>query len=60
MKEAMFCSNMMSEMGFDESFSSVPLYTDNTSALHVAHSRIYSPCAKRIVPRYFFVQELVE
>ena len=35
MKEAVFCSNMMLELGFDKSFGSVPFYTDNTSALHV-------------------------
>ena len=36
MREAMFCSNMMLELGFDEGFGNVPLYIDNTSALHVA------------------------
>ena len=39
--------------------SSVPLYIDNTSALHVADNRTYSPRAKHIALRYFFVQELV-
>ena len=60
MKEAVFCSNMMLELGFDKSFGSVPLYIDNTSALHVAGNRTYSPRAKHIALRYFFVQELVE
>ena len=38
MKEAVFCSNMMKELGFGTRFDSVlvPLYIDNTSALHVA------------------------
>ena len=36
MKEAIFCSNIMLELAFDKSFGSVPLYIDNTSALHVA------------------------
>ena len=31
-EEAVFCSNMMLEVGFDKSFGSVPLYIDNTSA----------------------------
>ena len=31
-EEAVFCSNMMLELGFDKSFGSVPLYIDNTSA----------------------------
>ena len=60
-KEAIFCSNMMLERGFDESFGSVPLSSDNTSALHVAGNPTYSPRAKHIALRYyFFVQELVE
>ena len=59
--EAVFCSNMMSELGFGESFGSVPLHIDNTSALHIAGNRTYIPCAKHIGLRYyFFVQELVE
>ena len=60
MKEAVFCSNMMLELGFKEGFGSVPLYIDNTSALDVAGNRSYSPRAKHIALRYFFVQELVE
>ena len=58
--EAVFCSNTMSGLGFDKSFGSVPLYIDNTLALHVAGNRTYSPRAKHIALRYFFVQELVE
>ena len=60
MKEAVFCSNMMEELGFKERFGSVPLYIDNTSALHVAGNRTYSPRAKDIALRYIFVKELVE
>ena len=30
-EEAVFCSNMMLELGFDKRFGSVPLYIDNTS-----------------------------
>ena len=60
-KEAVLCSNMMMlKLGFDESFGSVPLYIDNTSALHVAGNHIDSPCAKHIALTYFFVQELIE
>ena len=36
MKEAVFCSNMMKELGFGTRFHNVPLYIDNTSTLHVA------------------------
>ena len=60
MKGAVFCSIMMLELGFEEGFGSVPLYIDNTSALHVAGNRTHSPRVKHIALRYFFVQELVE
>ena len=59
MKEAVFCSNIMLELGFKEGFGSVPFYIDHTSALHVAGNRTYSPRAKHIALRYFFAQELV-
>ena len=60
MTKAVFCSNMMLEIGFDDSFGSVPLYIDDTSALPVAGNRTYSPRSKHIALSYFFVQELVE
>ena len=59
--EAVFCSNMMSELGFGENFGSVPLHIDNTSALYMTGNHTYIPRAKHIALRhYFFVQELVE
>ena len=60
MKEAVFCSNMMLELGFDESFDSVPLYIDITSVLYATGNRTYSPRAKHIALRCFSVHELVE
>ena len=62
MKEkAVFCSSMMSKLGFGESFCSVPLHIDNTSALYIAGNPTYIPHAKHITLRYhLFVQELVE
>ena len=60
MKEAVFCKKMMEELGFNDGFDNVPLFIDNTSALHVASNRTYSPRAKHIALRYFFVQTLVE
>ena len=60
MKEPLFCRNMMMELGFTEEFRSVPAYIDNTSALHVAGNKTFSPRAKHITLRYFFVQELVK
>ena len=61
-EEAVFCSNMMSEIGFFiESFGSVPLHIDNTSALCLAGNHACFPRAKHIALRYyFFVQELAE
>ena len=50
-EEAVLCSNTMLEQGFGESFGSVPLYIDNTLALHVAGNRTYSPRAKHIALR---------
>ena len=61
MKKAAFCSNTMLELGVDESFGSVPLYIENTSALHIASNRTYSPRAKHIALKYYlFVQKLVK
>ena len=51
---------MMLELSFKEGFGSVPLYVDNTSILHVAGNRSYSPRVMHIALRYFFVQKLVE
>ena len=42
MKDAVFCSNRMKELGFGTCFDSVQLYTDNTSALHVTANQTYS------------------
>ena len=60
MKGAVSCSNMMMELGFYESFGSVSLYIDNTSALHVAGNRTYSFHPKHITLVYVFLQELEE
>ena len=60
MIEAVFCSNMMLELGFKEGFGSVPSHVDNTSALHVAGNSTYNPRAKHIALRYSFVQKIVE
>ena len=61
MKEEAVLYSTMSELGFGESFGSVPLHIDNTSALHIADNRTYIPRAKHIALRhYFFLQELVE
>ena len=60
MKEAVFCSNMMKELGFGTRFGNVPVYIDNTSTLHVAGTQTYSPRVKHVALRFFFVQELAK
>ena len=55
MKEAVFCSNMMKELGFGTRFDSVPLYIDNTSALHVAGIGPTCLRVKHVALRYFFI-----
>ena len=59
-KEGVFCKSMMQELGFKDGFDSVPLFIDNTSALHVTGNCTYSSRGKHIALRYFFIQELVE
>ena len=60
MKEAVFCSNMMTEIGFGANFSSVPLYIDNTATLHVIGNRTYSVRTKHVALRFFYIRELVK
>ena len=60
-EEAVFRSNMMSELGFGESVGSVPLHIDNTSVLYIAGNHTCIPRPKHIALRYyFFLQELAE
>ena len=58
--EVVFCSNIMVELGFKKEFSSVPVYLDNISTLHVTGNRTYSAWAKYVALRYYFTKELVE
>ena len=60
MKEAVFYSDMMKELGFVTRIASVPLYIDNTSALRVAGNRVYSSRVKHVSLSYFFIQGLVK
>ena len=59
MKEAVFCSNMMTELRFGQQFGQVPLYIDNTTTLHVLGNQAFSSRTKHIALRYFYVRELV-
>ena len=57
-EEAVFCSKMMPELGFGESFDSVSLHIDNPSALYISGNNTY---IQHVALRYyFFMQELVE
>ena len=60
MKEAVFCSNVIKELGFGTRFDNVPIYINNTSTLHVAGNQTYSPRVNHVALRFFFVQELVK
>ena len=53
-KEAVFCSIMMKELGFGMRYESVSLYIDNTSALHVAGNRTYSSRVKHVASSVLF------
>ena len=59
MKEALLCSNMMTELGFGQQFGQVPLYIDDTATFHVLGNQAFSSRTKHIALRYFYVRELV-
>lgn len=59
MKEAVFCSNLLTELGFGKEFAKVPLYCDNTATLHALGNRSHSSRTKHIALRYFYIRELV-
>ena len=59
MKEVVFCSNMLIELGFGNEVEKVPLYIDNTATLHVIGNRAYSSRTKHIALRFFYIRELV-
>ncbi|CAB1099735.1 unnamed protein product [Ectocarpus sp. CCAP 1310/34] len=58
-KEAVFCSNILTELGFGKELAQVPLYGDNTATLHSLGNRSYSSTTKHIALRFFFIRELV-
>ena len=59
MKEAVPCSNILTEPGFGKDFAKVPLYCDNTATLHALGNRSFSSRTKHIALRFFFIRELV-
>ena len=59
MKVAVFCSNMLTELGFGKEFAQMPVYCDNTATLHALGNRSFSSRTKHIAMRFFFIRELV-
>ena len=59
MKEAVFCSNILTELGFGKNFAKVALYCDNTATLHALGNRSLSSTTNYIARRFFFIRELV-
>ena len=59
MNEAVFCSNMMTGLGFGKEFAQMPVYCDNTATLHVSGNRSFSSRTKHIALRFFFIREVV-
>ena len=60
MKEAVFSSNMSTELGFGKEFEQVPLHIDNTATLNVIGNRAFSSRTKHIALRFFYIRELVK
>ena len=60
MKEAVFCSNMLTELGFGKEFEQVPPHIDNTATLHVIGNGAFSSRTKHIALRFFYIRELVK
>ena len=58
-KQAVYLFNMMAELGFGKLFESVPLFGDNTGALHIAGNGTYSSRTKHIALCFFYLKELV-
>ena len=58
-KEAVFCRNMLTELGFGKEFAQLPVYCDNTATLHVLGNRSFSSTTKHIALRFFIIRELV-
>ena len=48
MKQAVFCPDMMKELGFSTYFNIVPVNIDNTSTLYVIGNQTHSPRVKLV------------
>lgn len=59
-EEAVYLSNMMTELGFGKLLNSAPLFGDNTGALHVTGNSTYSSRTKHIALRFFFFKRVTK
>ena len=55
MKEAVFCSNMLAELGFGKEFAQLPVYCNNTATLHALGNQFFSSRTKHIALRFFLI-----
>ena len=58
MKEVVFCSNMMKELGFGTQFEQVPVKIGNTATLNVIGNQAFSSHTKHIALRFFSYESL--
>ena len=60
MKEVIFCTSMMTELGFGSEFNSAPLYIDNTATINVIGNQTFSARTKHVALRFFYIREFVK
>ena len=58
--EPVFCSDILTELGFGNEFEQVPLHMDSTAKLYVIGNRAFSSRTKHIALRFFYIRELVK
>ena len=58
-KEAVFCSNMLTKLGFGKEFAQMLVYCDNSATLHALGNRSFSSRTNHIASRFFYIRELV-
>lgn len=54
MKGAVFCPNMMKDLGFETLFEHFPVNIDNTVTLHVIGNQVFSSRNKYLIYRSLF------
>lgn len=59
-KDAMICSNIMTEFRSEAEFDGVLLYSDKTASLHVIDIRTFNACTRHAVLRFLHIHEMVK